>query len=117
MTTLCFFLVSLLGGLRSQFYRFGSHFRVNFTIILNIFSLMLQNPKNTIVSSEILGLGGVGPLFLHLFRLLFNVFFMLLSRQTFCLILAHLGFPREVRVGVHVDSFCKFNVLKLRFEN
>ena len=63
----CLLLASLLGGLRSQFWGFGGHFRVHFKVLWHIFSQMLQNFKNATFSSDMLGLGGAGAPFFHYF--------------------------------------------------
>ena len=90
-------------------------------VILNTFSQMLRNSKNAAFLSEILGLGGVGPPFWHLFCLPFECVFRVAFQTDFLLDFGGFGPPEGVRVGVHFDSFCRFcmkkSVLKLRLEN
>ena len=92
-----------------------------FGVILNIFSQMLRNSKNATISSEMLGLGGVGPPFWHLFCLLFECVFRVAFQTDFLLDFGGFGPLKEVCVGVHFESFCRFcmkkSVLKLRLEN
>ena len=83
-----------------------------FGIILNTFSQMLQNSKNATLSSEMLGLGGVGPPFLHLFCLLFECVFHVAFSTDFLFDFGGFGPPKGVRVGVHFESFCRLCMKK-----
>ena len=57
-------ILKILGSFQGAFWGHFEHFLQ-----------MLQNSKNATLSSEMLGLGGVGPPFLHLFCLLFECVF------------------------------------------
>ena len=68
--------------------------------------------------SEMLGLGGVGPVFLHFFCLLFEcIYFMLLSRRLFWSFLVDWGRPEgslwEAIFAEFADFACKNDMLKL----
>ena len=83
-----------------------------FGVIFKTFSQMLQNSKNATLSSEMLGLGGVGPPFRHLFCLLFERVFCVGVYTAFLVDLGGVGPPKRVPYVLHFRRFRKFCMQK-----